>query len=113
MRQLYFKLRFHIPFLRMRIPIDCGAFLRACLVYKPASQGKLFKIAPQCENACINMMWQLDFTYEFMKKHLLFSSWDETINDFYYFNVETGETQWCHPLDDIYRQKVVLARQGE
>lgn len=39
-------------------------------------------------------------------------SWDETINDFYYFNIETGETQWCHPLDDLFKQKVIIARQG-
>jgi hypothetical protein len=38
-------------------------------------------------------------------------SWDETIGDYYYFNVECGETQWNHPLDQIYRQKVNLTRE--
>ena len=37
-------------------------------------------------------------------------SLDDTIGDYYYFNVDTGETQWAHPLDEIYRQKVILAR---
>ena len=38
-------------------------------------------------------------------------SLDETIGDYYYFNVNSGETQWAHPLDEIYKQKVTLARQ--
>ena len=38
-------------------------------------------------------------------------SWDETIGDYYYFNSDTGDTQWAHPLDEIYRQKVDLARE--
>ena len=41
----------------------------------------------------------------------LFSSLDDTIGDYYYFNVNTGETQWAHPLDEIYKQKVIVARQ--
>ena len=38
-------------------------------------------------------------------------SLDDTIGDYYYFNVNTGETQWAHPLDEIYKQKVIVARQ--
>ena len=38
-------------------------------------------------------------------------SWDETIGDYYYFNSDTGSTQWAHPLDEIYKQKVTLARE--
>ena len=38
-------------------------------------------------------------------------SWDETIGDYYYFNSDTGDTQWAHPLDEIYKQKVTLARE--
>ena len=40
-----------------------------------------------------------------------FCSLDDTIGDYYYFNVNTGETQWAHPLDEIYKQKVIVARQ--
>ena len=35
---------------------------------------------------------------------------DETLGDYYYFNFETGETQWNHPLDKIFREKVIEAR---
>ena len=35
---------------------------------------------------------------------------DETLGDYYYFNFETGETQWNHPLDKIFREKVIQAR---
>ena len=35
---------------------------------------------------------------------------DETLGDYYYFNFETGETQWSHPLDKIYCEKVIKAR---
>ena len=37
-------------------------------------------------------------------------SLDETLGDYYYFNFETGETQWNHPLDKIFREKVIEAR---
>ena len=64
-----------------------------------------------CKSRPVNLSWHWQLVIP--KNVCSFtSSWDETINDFYYFNVETGETQWCHPLDDLYRQKVVLARQG-
>ena len=39
------------------------------------------------------------------------NSWDETIGDYYYFNSDTGDTQWAHPLDQIYKQKVSIARE--
>ena len=32
------------------------------------------------------------------------------MGDYYYFNFETGETQWSHPLDKIYCEKVIEAR---
>ena len=41
---------------------------------------------------------------------MLSFSLDETLGDYYYFNFETGETQWNHPLDKIFREKVVQAR---
>ena len=37
---------------------------------------------------------------------------DDTIGDYYYFNTNSGETQWAHPLDEIYRQKVIVARES-
>ena len=37
---------------------------------------------------------------------------DEALGDYYYFNFETGETQWSHPLDDIYREKVIQTRKS-
>ena len=40
----------------------------------------------------------------------VFFSLDETLGDYYYFNFETGETQWNHPLDKIFREKVIQAR---
>ena len=40
----------------------------------------------------------------------MFFSLDETLGDYYYFNIETGETQWDHPLDKIFREKVIQAR---
>lgn len=30
--------------------------------------------------------------------------------DIYYQNVETRETSWDHPCDDLYRQKVIECR---
>ena len=42
---------------------------------------------------------------------MLFSL-DEALGDYYYFNFETGETQWSHPLDDIYREKVIQTRKS-
>lgn len=37
-------------------------------------------------------------------------SWSECHGDYYYFNFQTGDSQWEHPLDEIYRQKVTLGR---
>ena len=39
---------------------------------------------------------------------LLYRSVDSESGEFYYFNFATGETQWEHPLDEVYRQKVRL-----
>ena len=39
---------------------------------------------------------------------LLYHSVDSVSGEFYYFNFATGETQWEHPLDEVYRQKVRL-----
>ena len=41
---------------------------------------------------------------------MLSFSLDETLGDYYYFNFETGETQWNHPLDKIFCEKVIQAR---
>ena len=49
-------------------------------------------------------------THVVIHLHLCFCSLDETLGDYYYFNFETGETQWDHPLDRVYRQKVIEAR---
>ena len=43
---------------------------------------------------------------------LVCHSVDSESGEFYYFNFATGETQWEHPLDEVYRQKVRL-RCGE
>ena len=52
--------------------------------------------------------------WNFVENHsvlfYLFFSLDETLGDYYYFNFETGETQWSHPLDKIYCEKVIEIR---
>ena len=52
--------------------------------------------------------------WSFIENHsaflCLFFSLDETLGDYYYFNFETGETQWSHPLDKIYCEKVIEIR---
>ena len=55
--------------------------------------------------------WASTSTYLLLTLLDFFCSWDETIGDYYYFNSDTGETQWAHPLDEIYKQKVTLARE--
>ena len=61
----------------------------------------------RCHNA-------LTYTTGFsLKGKAILFSLDDTIGDYYYFNVENGETQWAHPLDEIYRQKVKLARESK
>ena len=54
---------------------------------------------------------RLVLTYLLLTLLDFFCSWDETIGDYYYFNSDTGSTQWAHPLDEIYKQKVTLARE--
>ena len=54
---------------------------------------------------------RLVLTYLLLTLLDFFCSWDETIGDYYYFNSDTGDTQWAHPLDEIYKQKVTLARE--
>ena len=39
-------------------------------------------------------------------------SWDETVGDYYYFESDTGRSQWSHPLDEVYRTKVQEARES-
>lgn len=41
---------------------------------------------------------------------LFLFSWDETKQDFYYFNFESGQSQWEHPLDAIFLERVAEAR---
>ena len=36
----------------------------------------------------------------------------QLVGDFYYFNFDTGISQWQHPLDEIYRQKVIQCRKA-
>ncbi|GLV35822.1 uncharacterized protein CBL_01026 [Carabus blaptoides fortunei] len=38
--------------------------------------------------------------------------YDETSKSYYYYNSQSGRTQWEHPLDDIYRTLVVKVRSG-
>ena len=40
-------------------------------------------------------------------------SWDEEREQWYYFNFESGQTSWIHPLDNIYKEVVSKYRQGE
>ena len=44
---------------------------------------------------------------------MLACSWSEVHGDYYYFNFHTGASQWDHPLDEVYRQKVTFARQQQ
>ena len=37
-------------------------------------------------------------------------SYDETLAAWFYYDTTNGDTQWNHPLDDIYREKVIAAR---
>ena len=55
--------------------------------------------------------WASTSTYLLLTLLDFFCSWDETIGDYYYFNSDSGQTQWAHPLDEIYKQKVTLARE--
>ena len=41
---------------------------------------------------------------------LLFS-YDETLASWFYYDFTNGETQWNHPLDDIFKEKVIKARE--
>ena len=38
-------------------------------------------------------------------------SFDETLASWFYYDFTNGETQWNHPLDEIYKEKVVKARE--
>ena len=40
----------------------------------------------------------------------VFSSYDETLEAWFYYDLSTGDTQWDHPLDCVFREKVVTAR---
>jgi centrosomal protein CEP164 len=40
----------------------------------------------------------------------LFSSYDEKLESWYYFNFRSGESRWEHPLDDVYRNLVRKVR---
>ena len=37
-------------------------------------------------------------------------SYDETLAAWFYYDFSNGETQWNHPLDEFYKQKVIEAR---
>ena len=50
--------------------------------------------------------------YKKIYTYIIQYSLDETLGDYYYFNFETGETQWSHPLDKIYCQRVIDARKN-
>ena len=38
---------------------------------------------------------------------------DNASSELYYFNFQTGESSWSHPLDDVALRKVAAARRGE
>ena len=42
--------------------------------------------------------------------HLTIFSYDETLAAWFYYDFSNGETQWNHPLDDTFRDKVTKAR---
>lgn len=44
--------------------------------------------------------------------YVYFNSYDEKSKSYYYYNGQTGKTQWEHPLDDIYRSMVAKVRSG-
>lgn len=50
------------------------------------------------------------FTYRHRIFVSLSLSWDPNVEDYYYYNSKSGESQWKHPLDEVYRQKVVQAK---
>ena len=37
-------------------------------------------------------------------------SYDETLTAWFYYNTDCGDTQWDHPLDQVYRARVEEAR---
>ena len=41
----------------------------------------------------------------------LFDSYDETLAAWFYYDFTNGDTQWHHPLDEIYKEKVIKARE--
>ena len=43
---------------------------------------------------------------------IFFFSFDEGAGVWYYFNFETGQSSWEHPLDAQYKQFVLRARTG-
>ena len=42
--------------------------------------------------------------------HFTIFSYDETLAAWFYYDFSNGETQWNHPLDDTFRDKVIKAR---
>ena len=45
------------------------------------------------------------------ERNLLFLiSFDETLDAWYYFNFTNGSTQWQHPLDSFFKERVKAAR---
>ena len=37
-------------------------------------------------------------------------SFEEETDAWYYFNFNTGETQWTHPLDSVFQKRVAAER---
>jgi hypothetical protein len=40
----------------------------------------------------------------------LVHSFEEEVGAWYYFNFKTGETQWTHPLDTVFQERVAAER---
>ena len=43
--------------------------------------------------------------------NFLYISYDETLASWFYYDFTNGDTQWNHPLDEIFKEKVVKARE--
>ena len=57
-----------------------------------------------------SLVFSKQLLVDFYLHDFLYSSYEETLSQWFYFNTSAGTTQWNHPLDDIYKDKVEEAR---